>query len=472
MGENKVVKAGLGYTMGNILLKGINFLSVPLFSRIMTTEEFGVYNVFASYDAIIYMFIGLALHSSVKNADIKFENKTDDYVSSISLIYLINTALFFIIVTVFKRQLTGWLDFPSTVLFAMIFYSFGTSIITLYNNRISLQYAYKKYLIIAGINSIGNISLSLILMLTVFRNRHELGRIFGSTAIISVLAIIVLFSMYRKARPRFNLEYWKYGIKYSLPIIPHGLSQVILSQVDRIMIRSIVSSSAAGIYSLAGNVQLILTIITDSIITVWVTWFYERMKDSDEKSIQKRSISLVMLFMIMAIGVLAIAPEAIFIFGGTKYDAAKYVVIPMILSAFMIFLYNVIVPSEYYTEKTLYIMGGTIIAAVINLIGNYVFITRYGYIAAAYTTLFSYVCYVLLHAIISYKLVKFHVIPLSKLLLIVSIVVACAVIDIVFINHILIRYLMGGLVICSALLVLVKDNNIDIRSNIKDRLYK
>lgn len=472
MSENKVVKAGLGYTIGNILLKGINFLSVPLFSRIMTTEEFGVYNVFASYDAIIYMFVGLALHSSVKNADIKFEDKTDDYVSSISLIYLINTALFFIIVAVFERQLTDWLDFPSIVLFAMILYSFGTSIITLYNNRISLQYAYKKYLIIAGINSIGNISFSLILMLTVFRNRHELGRILGSTAIIFSLAIIVLFSMYRKARPRFNLEYWKYGIKYSLPIIPHGLSQVILSQVDRIMICSIVSGSAAGIYSLAGNVQLILTIISDSIITVWVTWFYERMKDSDEKSIQKRSISLVILFMIMVIGVLAIAPEAIFILGGTKYDSAKYVVIPMILSAFMIFLYNVIVPSEYYTEKTLYIMGGTIIAAVINLIGNYVFITQYGYIAAAYTTLFSYVCYVLLHAIISYKLVKFHVIPLSKLLLIVLIVVACAVIDIVFINHILIRYLMGGLVICSALLVLVKDNNIDIRSNIKDRLYK
>ena len=472
MSENKVVKAGLGYTIGNILLKGINFLSVPLFSRIMTTEEFGVYNVFASYDAIIYMVVGLALHSSVKNADIKFEDKTDDYVSSISLIYLINTALFFIIVAVFERQLTDWLDFPSIVLFAMILYSFGTSIITLYNNRISLQYAYKKYLIIAGINSIGNISFSLILMLTVFRNRHELGRILGSTAIIFSLAIIVLFSMYRKARPRFNLEYWKYGIKYSLPIIPHGLSQVILSQVDRIMICSIVSGSAAGIYSLAGNVQLILTIISDSIITVWVTWFYERMKDSDEKSIQKRSISLVILFMIMVIGVLAIAPEAIFILGGTKYDSAKYVVIPMILSAFMIFLYNVIVPSEYYTEKTLYIMGGTIIAAVINLIGNYVFITQYGYIAAAYTTLFSYVCYVLLHAIISYKLVKFHVIPLSKLLLIVLIVVACAVIDIVFINHILIRYLMGGLVICSALLVLVKDNNIDIRSNIKDRLYK
>ena len=424
MSENKVVKAGLGYTIGNILLKGINFLSVPLFSRIMTTEEFGVYNVFASYDAIIYMFVGLALHSSVKNADIKFEDKTDDYVSSISLIYLINTALFFIIVAVFERQLTDWLDFPSIVLFAMILYSFGTSIITLYNNRISLQYAYKKYLIIAGINSIGNISFSLILMLTVFRNRHELGRILGSTAIIFSLAIIVLFSMYRKARPRFNLEYWKYGIKYSLPIIPHGLSQVILSQVDRIMICSIVSGSAAGIYSLAGNVQLILTIISDSIITVWVTWFYERMKDSDEKSIQKRSISLVILFMIMVIGVLAIAPEAIFILGGTKYDSAKYVVIPMILSAFMIFLYNVIVPSEYYTEKTLYIMGGTIIAAVINLIGNYVFITQYGYIAAAYTTLFSYVCYVLLHAIISYKLVKFHVIPLSKLLLIVLIVVA------------------------------------------------
>ena len=45
-GKNTAAKAGVGYTVGNVLVKGINFISLPIFSRIMTTDQFGIYNVF------------------------------------------------------------------------------------------------------------------------------------------------------------------------------------------------------------------------------------------------------------------------------------------------------------------------------------------------------------------------------------------------------------------------------------------
>ena len=51
--KSKAVSAGMGYTLGNMLIKGINFLTVPIFSRLMSTDEFCVYNVFLSYDAIL-----------------------------------------------------------------------------------------------------------------------------------------------------------------------------------------------------------------------------------------------------------------------------------------------------------------------------------------------------------------------------------------------------------------------------------
>lgn len=78
-------------------------------------------------------------------------------------------------------------------------------------------------------------------------------------------------------------------MKYSLPIVPHGISQVLLSQFDRIMIRAIVGNSEAGIYSLAGNIKLILTIITDSIGTTWQTWFYEQIQERKVYKIQKNA---------------------------------------------------------------------------------------------------------------------------------------------------------------------------------------
>lgn len=63
-----------------------------------------------------------------------------------------------------------------------------------------------------------------------------------------------------------------------MPIIPHGISQVLLAQFDRIMINKMIGKSEAGIYGLVGNIKLILAIISDSISEVWMTWFYEKMK--------------------------------------------------------------------------------------------------------------------------------------------------------------------------------------------------
>ena len=77
--KSKATKAGIGYTVGNILVKGINFVSLPVFSRLLSTEEFGIYNIFIAYDAILYVILGMALHSSVKSAFYEYK-KIDEYV--------------------------------------------------------------------------------------------------------------------------------------------------------------------------------------------------------------------------------------------------------------------------------------------------------------------------------------------------------------------------------------------------------
>lgn len=69
---SKAAKAGLGYTIGNYCIRGIGFITVPIFSRLLSTSDFGLYNTFLAYEAVVYIFISLALNSSVKNAKYKF----------------------------------------------------------------------------------------------------------------------------------------------------------------------------------------------------------------------------------------------------------------------------------------------------------------------------------------------------------------------------------------------------------------
>lgn len=414
--QNNAMKAGIGYTVGNFLVKGINFIVLPFFSRIMTTDEFGVYNVFLSYDAVLSVLLGMALHTSVKKAHYKFRD-TDAYVSSVSLVYILNACCFLIIALMGGERLAATMGLSSAVVLLLIPFGFGGAIIQLYNERISLDYSYRKYLIVALCSSLGNVLLSIVLMFTAFYSRRDMGRILGTAGTSFLIAAAILIGMYRKALPRWNRQYWKFGILYSLPIIPHGISQVLLAHCDRIMISRMVSRSAAGIYSLAGNLKLALTVFSTSIAVSWSTWFFAQMDQGEYGRIQKNAGLLARMFLIMTIGLMAVSPEMILLIGGPAYLEGKYVAVPMIMDAFILFLYNLIIPGEYYYEKTGFIMAGTMAAAVINLVTNYIFIGLFGFAAAAYTTLFSYICYLILHCLIAGRLVHFDVLEKKWILL-------------------------------------------------------
>ena len=196
--KNKALSAGIGYTIGNILIKGINFLSIPLFSRLLTTEEFGVYNTFLAYDAILCIIISFALYMSLRSAKVEFKEKIDEYTSSITLIYFVISGILLLIIFLFGKYISALLDFSTLILILLVMYSFGSGIITLYNQRIGLEYNYKEYLVIACINSVGNIFISLLFIVTLFRGYKDIGRMLGVTIVVFGIAVYLLKKLYKK----------------------------------------------------------------------------------------------------------------------------------------------------------------------------------------------------------------------------------------------------------------------------------
>lgn len=455
---NRAVKAGVAYTIGNFLIKGINFITLPIFSRMLTTAEFGVYNVFISYEAILYVLIGCAIQSSIRSANIEFRDKINDYTSSVSIIYIINTVILSGITFLFSNQISKLLGLRLIVVISLIIYSFASAIIALYNERIALDYSYKNYLIVSAFNSLGNVIISLVFIITVFNHQKDTGRILGITMTSFILAIFVLYKFYGEQRPKYNQHYWKFAFKYSIPIVPHGISQVLLSQYDRIMIRDMISDSAAGIFSLAGNVKLILTIITASIQTSWSTWFYEEAEQGNNKIIVQKARDLTLVFLVLVLGINCFSFELIDFLGGKEYVGAKNVVIPIVLDAFVTYLYSIIVPAEYYKKKTVYIMIGTMFATVLDIVLNYIFIKKYGYIAAAYTTLFAYMCYLMLHIIISKKCIGYEILQAKFLLLISLIAIVSSVGSMLLMDFLFFRLLLAAALIAPIAFFLIITN--------------
>ena len=262
MKSEKALKAGVGYTIGNYLIKGMNFLTIPIFARLLSTEDYGIYNLFVAYEGFLSIFIGLAIHSSYKNARYKYKDSVnadkgfsfDSYVSATFVLVIFNTLIWLIGVNVFGRQLTSMLMLDGWCINLLVIYSASNAIILCFNSKTSLTYEYKSFLTVAFINAIMNLTLSIMLVTLFFKRSKYVGRIIGTVIPITVLAFFIVKKYLKKQKICYIKDYLRWGIGYSLPIVPHGISQIILSQFDRIMINSMVGLAQAGIYSFAYNI--------------------------------------------------------------------------------------------------------------------------------------------------------------------------------------------------------------------------
>ena len=403
----KVIKAGIGYTLGNFLVKGLSFLTVGLFTGIMTVSDYGDYSTLMSYESIFSMLIGFTIHTSFKNAKYRYKEDFDRYISSVILLVLLSTGVFILFANLLKGINVGFANVDLISVNALFLYSAASAFIMCYNSYVAIFYEYYSYLKVALANALGNVALSVFFILVVFKNNTYMGRVVGSTLPMILIGIYVFRKLYivRDMKKDEILKYWKWGLRYSLPTIPHGISQVVLSQFDRIMIRDMIGSEAAAIYGFAYTIFLVISVVTSSLTGVWEQWFYEQLNQENFDLIKKMAKGFAIIFFCFCLCYMLVSPEVIVILGrNERYHESIYSALPIIASGYFIFLYTFPVDIEYYYARTKLIALCTSIAAVINIVLNVMMIGRFGYISAAYTTLVTYVLYFVLHYYISRRI--------------------------------------------------------------------
>ena len=403
-GSSKAIKAGFGYTIGNYLIKGLSFFTLPIFTRLLSTADYGIYNTFFAYEAVICILIGLALHSSLKNARYRYEEKFESYISSCILLILCNFVVWCFCCNLLYEYISKITDFPRIYMNLLLIYSLGSALILFFSNYVGLYFRYQSFLKLSAVNAIGNVVISILLIFTAFQDARGYGRIVGMCIPVIGIGIYITYYFFKKGRPAYNKEYWTYGLKYSLPIVPHGISQMILLQFDRIMIKSIAGVSEAGIYGFSYSIYSIVNITASSLDNVYGPWFYEKMKNGDLISIKKQGGKIAYLMLLFSSLMILVTPEMVKVLGSRDYWVGVYTAVPLVVGGYYAFLYLLPATVEYYYEKTNFIMLGTCVAAVINIVSNYFCIKAFGYVAAAYTTLFTYLLYFIFHYFLARKI--------------------------------------------------------------------
>lgn len=453
MSENKAIKAGIGYTVANYLIKGLTLFTLPLFTRLLTIRDFGIYNTFLAYENILTVILGVSFYSSFNAARFKF-NKIEQYISTCITFSILFSICSFVLLQIFYPLYGDFVGMNRALIGLLVFYSFSTAIITYYNSYVGLEFQYKKFICISAIGAIGNILVSLFFVIEIFSNNRGVGRIVGMSIPTILLSCYILYFFYHNCRPQLNKEFINYALKYCLPVIPHSLSQIILNQFDRIMITLIIGEAESGVYSFAYTLFSILLITITSLDKVWGPWFFNKLNEQNYESIKNRSTQYAGLMVIMSIILLLTAPEIIKILGPKEYWEANHCVMPIVVAGYFSFLYYIPCQVEYYYGKTKYIAIGSVAAAFFNVILNLMFIKKFGYIAAAYTTLISYFLYFIFHYIISIKIARKCLFNTKAIVVLSTLVVIIAIVSRMMIDMAMIRWLIAIGVIIFLLIIM------------------
>ena len=144
---------------------------------------------------------------------------------------------------------------------------------------------------------------------------------------------------------------------------------------------------------------------------------------------------------------MALGPEIIMIVSSKPYYDARWVIPPVACAIFFKMLYPLFSTVEFYYEKTGFVMIASSIAAAANVILNYIFIRKYGYLAAGYTTLGCYILYSAAHYVFQKRIAREHNIDKALLdmryIVILSMAMLAVMIIMLFLYpHPLLRYIL------------------------------
>ena len=105
MHERKAIKSGIWFTASNFLIKGIGFITTPIFTRLLTKAEFGEFNNFTTWVNILLILTSLNLESSLIRARFDFEDDLDEYIFSMQVLSLLSTGIWFLFSVIFRGAL-------------------------------------------------------------------------------------------------------------------------------------------------------------------------------------------------------------------------------------------------------------------------------------------------------------------------------------------------------------------------------
>ncbi|MBQ7344604.1 MAG: oligosaccharide flippase family protein [Oscillospiraceae bacterium] len=411
------VRASIWATVCNFLQRGAAVLVVPIFTRLLTTEQYGVCNVYYAWFDIFVLLTSLKLpYEGLNNGLIRHEQDKDGYTSSVLGLMVVLTCVSAVVYWPLRDVIGGFTGISPFLMVFMFIQLLFSPILNLWIGRQRFDFKYRAPVIVTLISTVLSPAIAIVAVLNTSYMAE--ARIIALAAVQAVFGLGCAVVLLWRGRVFYKKEYWKFAVRFNLPLLAYYLSQTVLNQSDRIMIDHFCGSGKAAIYSVAYTAATLMLLAVSAINGAFSPWLYRKLKAGDHAAVQPVAGQLCLLVAGATLAMTVFAPDVVAILATESYQEAIWIIPPVSASVFFVFLYMQLANVEMFYGKTKGISVVSIVCTLVNVGLNAWAIPRFGFLAAGWTTLVSYVLLAVLHYVLMKRCCPEKVFPVKTILVV------------------------------------------------------
>ncbi len=403
------------FYLSQVFISGVLMLVlIPIISQYLMPDEFGQFVLAQVYAQIAVGIANFGMLLSYERNFFEFEKSKEDsakLISSAIIFVVFNLTILLSVVYLFQLEISNLIlsenahsDLLLVVLVGAIFSSLSQYYLTFLKNS-GLAKSYAKYMI--GSSAI-YFSLAVVFMVQLSLGVMSLAYAWIAS---NLILFALLFLVLRRELPiGFDSEMLKDMLKISLPLTPRVFFGFMNTQLDKILLGFIGSSSLVGVYHMGQTFAMTIFQFMTGLDRVFQPELYRKLfadkYANNSHEINDYILPFFYVSIFMALMVILFANEFILLFLSEEYQEATIIIIILSIYYASLFFGKVTGNQLIYAKKTHITTLLTFLGIVINVGLNIPFIIKWGIVGAAWATTISGVVVAVMSYIVAQRYVK------------------------------------------------------------------
>ncbi|MEM4204832.1 MAG: flippase [Candidatus Methanomethylicaceae archaeon] len=387
----ELVTNNLFLTVGQIYQMGLSFLLNILLARQLGPEMIGIYFATQAMVGIVYAVARLGVDVPVKREVSRHPNQVQTYYGSALALRLFITGPMTLVVSVLIGELLGIGTVFVTAL--TVLYILVNGVTGLLGaafqavNRFDLQMRV----------GIGTHTLYFFMVALSLRATSSLSQILAVMVVGQSIALLVHFYVFGKTVQclsfSWDVQLWQYLVAEGFPLLLAESTEYVSLRIDNLIVGTFVGAAGAGIYGSAYNIYMIgvvmLYLPALAAFPTLARFSFQHEGTEYRKLVRKLNIVVFLLSMILAASLYFIAPFVVPIVYGPEFKASVSVLQVLVFALPFVALGRLTMQALNAANLQKWTFRASLTGAIANIALNLALVPPFGYIAAAFTTVFT-----------------------------------------------------------------------------------